>query len=139
MALNEINNQVVGNIGLYYVCYRLSRLGWNVMPTARNARRIDFVIYSQDAQRTRTIQVKALLKRSPVPLGNELDRLFDDYFVICQNALFSHLTKFVSWFIVEKKTARPVIGYSPSNMKKKNFVSGGGALELAQRKSVTHE
>jgi hypothetical protein len=34
----ELNNQVVGNVGLFYVCYRLSRLGWNVMPTARNAR-----------------------------------------------------------------------------------------------------
>ena len=29
------NQQTVGNIGLYYVCYRLSRLGWNVMPTTR--------------------------------------------------------------------------------------------------------
>ena len=82
---SELNNQVVGNVGLYYVCYRLSRLGWNVMPTARNARGIDVVIYSQDALRTHTVQVKALSKRSPVPLGGKLDRLFGDYFVICRH------------------------------------------------------
>jgi hypothetical protein len=30
--------QVVGNISVYYAAYRLSQQGWNVMPTARNAR-----------------------------------------------------------------------------------------------------
>jgi len=30
--------QVTGNVGLYWVCYQLSRMGWNAMPTARNAR-----------------------------------------------------------------------------------------------------
>ena len=30
--------QVNGNIGIYYAAYRLSQQGWNVMPTARNAR-----------------------------------------------------------------------------------------------------
>jgi hypothetical protein len=79
------NNQVVGNVGLYYVCYRFSRLGWNVMPTARNARGIDILIYSQDATRTHTIQVKALSQRSPVPLGAKLEGLFGDFFVICRN------------------------------------------------------
>jgi hypothetical protein len=64
-----LSNQVVGNVGLYYVCYRLSRHGWNVMPTARNARGVDVVIYSQDALRTHTVQVKTLSKASPVPLG----------------------------------------------------------------------
>src|SRR5688572_317518 len=49
------NQQTVGNIGLFYVCYRLSRMGWNVMPTARNAKGIDILIYSQDASQTRTV------------------------------------------------------------------------------------
>ena len=79
------NIQVVGNTGLHYVCYRLTRLGWNVMPTARNARGIDLLIYSQDATRKYTVQVKALSKSSPVPLGGKLDNLFGDFFVICRN------------------------------------------------------
>ena len=78
------NNQVVGNAGLYYVCYKLSLLGWNVMPTARNARGIDVLIYSQDAKQKKAIQVKALSKRSPVPLGTKLDNLFGDFFIVCQ-------------------------------------------------------
>jgi hypothetical protein len=81
----QSNNQVVGNIGLYYVCYRLSRLGWNVMPTARNAKGIDIIIYSEDASRTHTVQVKALSQRSPVPLGGKLDGLLGEFFVICRN------------------------------------------------------
>jgi hypothetical protein len=80
-----MNNQVVGNVGLYYVCYRLSCLGWNVMPTARNARGIDVVIYSQDAKQTYTIQIKSLSKHSPVPLGKHLKNLFGDFFIICRN------------------------------------------------------
>lgn len=79
------NTQVIGNTGLYYVCYKLSRLGWNVMPTARNARGIDLLIYSQDAERKHTVQVKALSRNSPVPLGGKLDGLFGDFFVICRN------------------------------------------------------
>ena len=81
-----MNNQVVGNVGLYYVCYRLSCLGWNVMPTARNAQGIDIVIYSQDASRTFTVQVKTLSKSPSVPLGRSLDNLFGDFFIICRNA-----------------------------------------------------
>jgi hypothetical protein len=61
------NPQTVCNIGLFYVCDRLSRMGWNVMPTARNAKGIDTLIYSQDASQTRTIQVKTLSKGNPVP------------------------------------------------------------------------
>ena len=52
----SLNQQIVGNIGLYFVSYRLSRLGWNVMPTARNARGIDLLIYSQDAKRTHSFR-----------------------------------------------------------------------------------
>lgn len=86
-SVESLANQVVGNIGLYYVCYRLSKRGWNVMPTSRNARGIDVLIYSQDASRTHTVQVKALSKTAPVPLGTNLDRLFGDFFVICRNAI----------------------------------------------------
>ena len=53
------------------------------MPTARNARGIDIVAYTQDASRTCTIQVKALSKRAPVPLGLTLDKLVGDFFIVC--------------------------------------------------------
>jgi hypothetical protein len=80
---NIRDNQLVGNIGLYYVCYELSKLGWNALPTSRNARGIDLVIYSRDAKRTHTIQVKSLSKKSPVPLGYRQDSLIAEYLIVC--------------------------------------------------------
>jgi len=82
-----LNTQMVGNIGLFYACYRLSRLGWNVMPTTRNAKGVDVLIYSQDAAHTQTIQVKALSKRDSVPLGTKLDHLLADYVIICRHVV----------------------------------------------------
>ena len=77
--------QLVGNIGLYYVCYELSKRGWNVLPTSRNAKGVDIVIYNQDATTTHTIQIKALSKKDPVPLGNNLDNLIAKYLIICRS------------------------------------------------------
>ncbi len=79
MALDP---QLTGNAGLYYCCYHLSLLGWNVMPTARNARGVDRLAYSQDANRKLAIQVKALSKRNPVPLGGSLDKVMGDIWII---------------------------------------------------------
>ena len=56
------STQITANIGLYYVCYQLSRRGWNVMPTARNARGIDIVAY-KGSKGFIGIQVKTLSKR----------------------------------------------------------------------------
>jgi hypothetical protein len=77
------DNQLTGNIGLYYICYELSRRGWNALPTSRNAKGIDLVIYSRDAKRKHTIQVKTLSKRNPVPFGNK-PSLIADYLIICR-------------------------------------------------------
>lgn len=55
------------------------------MPTARNARGIDVLIYSQDAERKSSVQVKALSRPNPVPLGSGLGHLFGDFFVVCRN------------------------------------------------------
>jgi len=79
--------QVVGNAGLYFVCYELTKRGWNVLPTSRNARGVDIVIYDEDAKRKHTVQVKALSRRDPVPMGTSLDHLIADYFVVCTKVL----------------------------------------------------
>jgi hypothetical protein len=79
----RLDNQVVGNVGMFYVCYRLSRLGWNCMPTARNARGIDVLIYNQDNSRKLSLQIKTLSKLAPVPLGKHLDHLFADFVIVC--------------------------------------------------------
>jgi hypothetical protein len=83
------STQTIGNIGLYYVCYRLSLYGWNVMPTARNARGIDVLIYNEIATVTKSIQVKALSKDSPVPLGKNLYGIFGDFVIVCRRVTTS--------------------------------------------------
>lgn len=81
-GIAPLDPQLTGNVGLYYCCYRLSLLGWNVMPTARNARGVDIIAYSRDASRFVGVQVKALSKRNPVPLGTSLDKIMGDFWVI---------------------------------------------------------
>lgn len=75
--------QVIGNVGLYFAAYRLSQMGWNVMPTARNARGIDLLAYDASAGRYLGIQVKALSKpKPPVPLGTSIEQLMGDWWII---------------------------------------------------------
>lgn len=78
------SSQLVGNVGLYYACYELSKRGWNVLPTSRNARGVDIVAYSQDAKRTLMIQVKSLSKRAPVPFGSNDLSLIAEHVIICR-------------------------------------------------------
>ncbi len=83
----RLPNQIVGNAGLHYVCYELSKRGWNVLPTSRNTKGVDIVIFSGKAKRIHTIQVKSLSKKDPVPLGANLENLLAEYIVICRGIL----------------------------------------------------
>lgn len=79
--------QIIGNVGLYYTCYRLSLMGWNVMPTSRNARGIDIIAYDADATSFVGVQVKTLSKKDPVPIGSKLDSVMGDFWVIVNNVV----------------------------------------------------
>jgi len=76
------STQVTGNIGLYYACYQLSQMGWNAMPTARNARGVDIIAYNRDCSCTLSIQVKTLTKITSVILGRTLDNIIGDFWII---------------------------------------------------------
>jgi len=79
----KLPNQVVGNIGLYYICYELSKRGWNVLPTSRNTRGVDLIIYNQKGDKKFTIQIKTLSREAPIPLGKNLNHLIADYLMVC--------------------------------------------------------
>jgi hypothetical protein len=81
MRLEEGNN-LIGNVGLYFVAYRLSLLGWNVMPTPHDVRDIDLIAHDVKGDRKLSIQVKSLSKRDLVPLGNSLDEVKGDWWII---------------------------------------------------------
>jgi hypothetical protein len=65
------------------------------MPTARNARGVDIIAYDQDAARFVGVQVKALSKRAPVPLGSSVGRLMGDYWIIVNGVTSSSPSSFV--------------------------------------------
>ncbi|WP_205835774.1 hypothetical protein [Metallosphaera hakonensis] len=98
-------NQIVSNAGLYYVCYELSKRGWNSLPTTRNARGIDIVIYNRDGTKMHTIQVKALTSdKSPAPFGSTLDNLIAEYIIVVNNVLDAP-----NLYIVDTETAKELI------------------------------
>ncbi len=80
------NNQITGNVGMFYACYQLSRLGLNVMPTIRNAKGSDIVAYTQDQQHFLTFQVKTLSKLSNIDLGTNLDADRSAWWIVVVNA-----------------------------------------------------
>ncbi|MCG7509366.1 hypothetical protein [Mesorhizobium retamae] len=87
--------QITGNAGLYYVSWHLSRRGWHVMPTVRNARGSDLIVTNSDETVYLGVQSKALSKRAPVPLGRNLDSLCSDWWIITINANNEQPTCFV--------------------------------------------
>ncbi|CCV08738.1 conserved hypothetical protein [Mesorhizobium metallidurans STM 2683] len=81
-----MRHQLTGNAGLYHVARELSRRGWHVMPTVRNARGADLYAATDDESRVLPIQSKALSKKNPVPLGTSLDNLRSYWWVVTINA-----------------------------------------------------
>lgn len=79
-------SQITGNAALNYVAWQLSRRGWHVMPTIRNARCSDLVVTDADETMFFGVQSKDLSKRSAVPLGLSVDTLRSDWWVITTHA-----------------------------------------------------
>ncbi len=94
--------QVVGNAGLYFAAYQLTKLGWNVLPTARNARGVDLVMYDDAASRKVTVQVKSLRSKASIPLGSRPDHWIADWYVLCVGVL----DKTPQCFVLTKEEVR---------------------------------
>lgn len=79
-------SQITGNAGLNFAAWQLSRRGWHVMPTIRNARGSDLIVTDADETRFFGVQSKALSKRYAVPLGANLADLRSDWWIITLHA-----------------------------------------------------
>jgi hypothetical protein len=86
-AAPAFRSQIAGNAGLYHVARELSRRGWHVMPTIRNARGADLYAADRSEAVVLAIQSKALAKRNPVPLGGSLDSLRSPWWIVTVGAL----------------------------------------------------
>jgi hypothetical protein len=80
------HHQFTGNAGLSYVAWQLSRRGWHVVPTIRNARGSDMLVTDVDEIIKFGVQSKALSKRQAVPLGKDIHLLRSEWWVITIHA-----------------------------------------------------
>lgn len=78
--------QITGNAGLNYAAWQLSRRGWHVMPTIRNARGSNLIVTNDDETVFFGVQSKGFSKRYAVPLGMDLACLRSDWWVITIHA-----------------------------------------------------
>ena len=85
MSGKQKKTQITGNVGLYFVCYKLSKMGWNVMPTARNAKGVDIIAYNSHMTRMISIQVKALSTETSVLVSNKAENITGDFWIIVNN------------------------------------------------------
>lgn len=82
-----MKHQMTGNAGLFHIAWELTRRGWTVMPTVRNARGADlYAAPVDDEDMVIPIQSKALSKRVDVPLGSSLDNLRSPWWIITVGA-----------------------------------------------------
>ena len=79
-------SQITGNAGLNYAAWQLSRRGWHVLPTIRNAKGSDMFVTNADETVFFGVQSKGFNKRYPVPLGMNLAALRSDCWVITIHA-----------------------------------------------------
>ena len=80
-------NQITGNIGLYYVCMRLSAMGLNAILTARNTVGVDILVNNSDSTGNNVaIQVKTASNQYAVLIGRPGKRILGDIWVVVANA-----------------------------------------------------
>ncbi len=82
MEERKLPQHLVRNAGVFYVCHRLSQMGWNALPSMRYAKGPNVVIDSEDEERTWRLKVRSLSKRDPVPLGKD-PHIDADWLVVC--------------------------------------------------------
>jgi hypothetical protein len=99
------DKNITGNIGLYYVAYKLSLLDWHVLTTSRNVKGPDLIIYDSDFCKSRTVQVKAFSEEDAIGLGRK-PIIVADYIVVC-NWLRDHNQ--TELFVLEKDEAEKIL------------------------------
>jgi hypothetical protein len=83
MSVTAANKQVTGNAALYYAYYCLSRLGWQVTPTLRNAQGVDLLAYLVAAPDVKiTVQTKGFSDENAARIGTSLDTISADFWIV---------------------------------------------------------
>src|SRR3954453_21200839 len=89
------DRQIVRNIGLFYACYRLSHLGWNVTLTAGLLKGVDVTAYKGDPSCSISARVRSLSRVLAVPLGPTLDGMVANYWIVLNNVASEKPSAFI--------------------------------------------
>jgi hypothetical protein len=108
------SSQATGNAAMHYAGWQLARRGWNVVPTSRNAKGSDLFCASDSESIIFGVQSKGLSKRQPVPLGDDLDKLRSDWWIITINAKDDQ----PRCFILSLAEVKSLCAYSPPERNK---------------------
>jgi len=138
------NKQRTGNIGLFYISYKLSRLGWNVLLTTRNARGADAIIYNETSDKKYTIQAKGFTGKEAVGPFKEESYVIEDFYIIATfvykdpvvyiltgEEVKENLTLTKSGYFLEKKD------YLKEEFKEKWQKIGYGYTKIEEIKRIT--
>ena len=64
MEEKKLSPHLVRNAGVFYVCHRLSRMGWNALPRMRKAKGPNIVIDSEHDERSWRLKVRKVRHRT---------------------------------------------------------------------------
>ena len=85
--LKSNRRQITGNAALFFVAWQLSRRGWHVMPTIRNARGSDLFVANGDETVFFGVQSKGQSGRDDIKVatvreGDIIDHILSDWWII---------------------------------------------------------
>lgn len=129
------SNHNVGNQGLYFVAYILSRRGLNTIITARNSKGADIIVMNGDCSVLRTIQVKASRRQSNVNVGSSESKDDPPTDIACDYWVFVDLQPEIPrCFVYAKQELIPYYApgkykpYPDKNAKKQNWWLQSGSI-----------
>ena len=78
-------NQITGKLGLYHVCYKLSKLGWEVIPISENTTANRIRCNNEDSSKTISIQVRSRRTQDYAISISNPNKIFGDFWIIALN------------------------------------------------------
>ena len=105
------SKQRTGNMGLFYICYKLSRFGWNVLPTIKNAKAIDIIAYKENGEQPISIQTKGFTNVESVGKFRDEADIAADFYIITTNIYERPVTYILTKSDVKKNLTKNEDGH----------------------------
>jgi hypothetical protein len=133
----KLPQRLVRDAGVFYVCHRLSQMGWNARPSIRYAKGPNVAIDSEDGERAWRVKVRSFSKRAPVPLGK--DPAIDADWVVCTRVRTDSPECYVMTSaelsgLTHRDSVVTTTGWSHRSTTRRNSRNGGSAQAMGSRR-----